>query len=94
MIEPTDEMRASVTKHVDRAMRRALAAAYMPGYWVRIHEEAVDDITAAVLAMVERDHDVAPKLLCVRPEPPNPCPFCTTGLAGYCPWHGDGGDIP
>lgn len=83
MIEVTDEM----------------AQAYEDAVWEHPAEFAGQEFAnireglGAVLTIVERDYEVTARLLRVRPVAPSPCPFCTTGLAGQCPWHGNGGDI-
>lgn len=88
MIEPTDEMRECFQRAYDEA-------AATDGFNFREGAEIqLDAGLAAVLAIVDRDYDVYPRRPRVRIAPPDPCPFCTTGLAHQCPWHGDGSDIP
>ena len=81
MIKPTDEM--------VEAARSAYRTSQAPDA-----EGQMRDVAAAVLAIVERDYEIEPERPRLRIAPPEPCPFCSTGLAGQCPWHADGGDIP
>ena len=90
MINPTDEIVTAAAEVAEDEMMRHLGRDLGT-----IHRnDIIRAILTAGLTIVERDYDVTPKLLHVRPTPPDPCPFCTTGLAAQCPWHGDGSDIP
>ena len=90
MIEPTDEMVQAAAEVAEDEMIRRLGRDLGT-----IHR---NDIVRAILAagfdFIERDYDVTPRRPRMRVGPPDPCPFCTTGLKTQCPWHGDGGDIP
>lgn len=84
MIEPTDEM-------ANAGWDALPVAAQEPGH---IDLDDMKAVVAAVLAIIERDYEIVPDRSRMHFPPPDPCPFCTTGLAGQCPWHSAGGDIP
>lgn len=79
MIEATDEMEEAFDD-----------AAYPLG----LSKPDVKLGLAAAFALIERDYHVQRRLPPLDLTPPDPCPFCSTGLAGYCPWHTDARDIP
>ena len=81
IIEPTDEMTAAAFE-----ARRHVS--------ISTPESRMRASILAVLAIVERDYEIVPERPRLRVPPPEPCPFCTTGLATHCPWHGEGHDTP
>ncbi len=72
VIEPTDEMVQLIYERID--------------FWNH-GDEGIREGLAAVFAIVERDYEIVPDRTRLRFPPPDPCPFCTTGLASQCPWH-------
>jgi hypothetical protein len=55
VIKSTEEMRRAIGDQVEKAMGLASRAVYSPDWWRRIHNDAVDEIATAILAIVERD---------------------------------------
>jgi hypothetical protein len=82
VIELTDEMKRAFREAQNRRAEELVAeGAPLGGH------DILDRGLAAVLAIVERDYEIVPDRPRVRIPPPDPCPFCATGLVEQCPWH-------
>jgi hypothetical protein len=90
MIEITDEMLIAWRD----AMAAKAAELVSAGAPLGSSKEVARAGLAAVLAIVERDYEIAPERPRLRVPPPDPCPYCSVGDNTICPWHGEGHDTP